>query len=125
MDWRYGLGWIVIGAVTYLGVWLSHDKGGVPDPGAGGNLPIKRPWVRSVLRHGDGPILLVSVLVQVFSVAAVLRGAVIAVGDRRLEGLSQAALFLSLLVIALGWTSLYLRFRRRSKSKAPSDIAGH
>jgi hypothetical protein len=64
MDWRYGLGWIAIGAVTYLAVWLSHDKGGVPDPGAGGNLPIKRPWVRSVLRHGDGPILLVSVLVQ-------------------------------------------------------------
>jgi hypothetical protein len=124
MHTGYALGWLLLGVFTYLGVWLSHDSGGVPRKGAGGELPIRPAWVRRILRHGDGPILLFSVLMQAFALAAIARAAVVAAGrPSPLEGLSGALLNISIALLPVGGISLSIRARRQAgRADSSSDI---
>src|SRR4051794_15002224 len=116
MDTRYALGWLLLGVLTYLFVWVFHDNGGVPRKGAGGELPIRSAWVRRILRDGDGPILLFSVLMQTFALAAIARAAVVAAGrPSPLEGLSRALLDISIAFLPVGGMWLWVRARREAR----------
>jgi hypothetical protein len=104
------MSFLLLGAAYYFLGWFYHDRGGVPNPGAGGALPIRRAWPVRVLRRGHGPVLLVSVLLEVVGLAALARGVVINAGrPEPFEAVTRDGFFWSVVLLGVGFIALYIR----------------
>src|SRR4051812_12883690 len=113
MDARHALVLLIFGIGLYAAVWFAHDNGGVPLPGAGGELPVSRSSVRRLLRRGSGPVLALSVVVQFVALTYVIRAVVVAAGrPAPFESVTKTINFASVMLIAVVWIALWLRRRR-------------
>jgi hypothetical protein len=111
---RYALGSLIVGACLLVPVWLRHEAGRHPAPVDGGEWTNPPGRLIPLVRHGAGPVYVMSVLAELVGLTFVLRGLAVAAGLQGgpLDVITSAAIKVSLALIVVGWIWFYWRGRR-------------
>lgn len=106
---------VILGVLLYFIAWFAHDKGGVPRPRLGPGWRESPTWVRRLLRRGSGPILPLSVAVELAGFFSVLRGVASINGSRgdAADALTASAMAATFVLIGAVWIALYATNRTK------------
>jgi len=110
---KYALGLLIVGALLLFPVWLRHDSGRHPATAGGGQWTNPPGWLVPLVRHGKGPVLVMSVLLELIGLTFILRGLAIAAGFRGdpVDFITSSAIMASLALVVAGWVWFYWRGR--------------
>jgi len=102
-----------LGILLYVGLWLSHDSGGIPGRGQGPKWTTAPNALRRIFRHDSGPVLLVSALIQGVALLIVLRSVALLGGlhANTIETAMTTVVAAAIVVTAATIFVVYLRAR--------------